>query len=482
MLIDTPPSLGLLTINALTAATGVIVPVQCEYLSLRGLVQLENTLAMIRENLNPRVNIRGILPTMLDSRLLHAKEALDLLEHNFGDLVFKTRVRKTVRLAEAPVSGVSVLTYDSAGRRRRSRTATWPRRSCAMQKKRASMHEGPLADLFRQTDSSLDPAPEAAPDTAARAKPSKPLRAVVKDVPAPRTGARPVPLSPGAESGAYLAVIRVVGVGGAGVNAVNRMIESGIRGVEFLAVNTDAQQLALADAAVKIHIGQQLTEGLGSGSDPEVGRRAAEESDAEIREALRGSDLVFVAAGEGGGTGTGAAPVVARIARELGALTVGIVTTPFGFEGSRRAAQADDGITKLLAQRRHAGHDPQRPAAGGARPSTCGGRAPPAAGRCGIVTSVSTLRESLVMPSSAWAARREPSKPNGGRHDADRQRTQLARDARHDGRGAGAGAATLAGGDEDEIGAPQGLADLGVRLLGGPAADLRIGAPSRGPR
>ncbi len=216
-----------------------------------------------------------------------------------------------------------------------------------MQKKRASMHDGPLADLFRQTDSSLDPAPEAAPDTAARAKPSKPLRAVVKDVPAPRTGARPVPLSPGAESGAYLAVIRVVGVGGAGVNAVNRMIESGIRGVEFLAVNTDAQQLALADAAVKIHIGQQLTEGLGSGSDPEVGRRAAEESDAEIREALRGSDLVFVAAGEGGGTGTGAAPVVARIARELGALTVGIVTTPFGFEGSRRAAQADDGITKL---------------------------------------------------------------------------------------------------------------------------------------
>src|SRR4051795_13740467 len=115
VLIDTPPSLGLLTINALTAASGVIVPVQCEYLSLRGLVQLENTLTMIRENLNPRVKIRGILPTMLDSRLLHAREALDLLEHNFGDLVFKTRVRKTVRLAEAPVSGVSVLTYDSAG-------------------------------------------------------------------------------------------------------------------------------------------------------------------------------------------------------------------------------------------------------------------------------------------------------------------------------------------------------------------------------
>src|SRR6188474_2792259 len=115
VLVDTPPSLGLLTINALVAAEGVIVPVQCEYLSLRGLVQLENTLTMIRENLNPRVKIRGILPTMLDNRLLHAKEALDLLEHNFGDLVFKTRVRKTVRLAEAPVSGVSVLSYDSTG-------------------------------------------------------------------------------------------------------------------------------------------------------------------------------------------------------------------------------------------------------------------------------------------------------------------------------------------------------------------------------
>jgi len=170
---------------------------------------------------------------------------------------------------------------------------------------------------------------------------------VIEDLPAKPSTSRSMPLSPGAESAAYLAVIRVVGVGGAGVNAVNRMIESEIRGVEFLAVNTDAQQLALCDAAVKIHIGQKITEGLGSGSDPEVGRRAAEESDATIREALRGSDLVFVAAGEGGGTGTGAAPVVARIARELGALTVGIVTTPFGFEGARRSAQADDGIVML---------------------------------------------------------------------------------------------------------------------------------------
>jgi cell division protein FtsZ len=156
-----------------------------------------------------------------------------------------------------------------------------------------------------------------------------------------------VPLSPGAESAAYLAVIRVVGVGGAGVNAVNRMIESGIRGVEFLAVNTDAQQLALSDANVRIHIGRKLTEGLGSGSVPDVGKRSAEESDEELRKALRGSDLVFVTAGEGGGTGTGAAPVVARIARELGALTVGIVTTPFGFEGARRGVQAAEGIAKL---------------------------------------------------------------------------------------------------------------------------------------
>ena len=155
-----------------------------------------------------------------------------------------------------------------------------------MQKKRASMHNGPLADLFRQTDSSRDSAPEPAAEVEAPARPGKPLRAIVKDVPAPRAAARPCRSRRVRESAAYLAVIRVVGVGGAGVDAVNRMIESGIRGVEFLAVNTDAQQLALADAAVKIHIGAMLTEGLGSGSDPEVGRKAAEESDATIREAL----------------------------------------------------------------------------------------------------------------------------------------------------------------------------------------------------
>ncbi len=134
----------------------------------------------------------------------------------------------------------------------------------------------------------------------------------------------------------YFAVIRVVGVGGAGINAVNRMLDAGIAQVDFIAVNTDAQQLELSDAPVKIHIGEELTQGLGSGADPETGRKAAEEGYDQMKQALRGSDMVFVTAGEGGGTGTGAAPVVARIARELGALTVGIVTTPFRFEGTRR--------------------------------------------------------------------------------------------------------------------------------------------------
>lgn len=145
----------------------------------------------------------------------------------------------------------------------------------------------------------------------------------------------------------YLAVIKVVGVGGGGVNAVNRMIELGLRGVEFIAVNTDAQALLLTDADVKLDIGRELTRGLGAGADPEVGRRAAEDHSDEIEEALTGADMVFVTAGEGGGTGTGAAPIVARIARSVGALTIGVVTRPFSFEGKRRAAQADTGIHAL---------------------------------------------------------------------------------------------------------------------------------------
>lgn len=148
----------------------------------------------------------------------------------------------------------------------------------------------------------------------------------------------------------YQAVIKVVGVGGGGVNALNRMIQSGLRGVEFVAVNTDAQQLLMSDADVKLDIGRDITRGLGAGADPEVGRRAAEEHENEIESALKGSDMVFVTAGEGGGTGTGAAPVVARIARRLGALTVGVVTRPFNFEGKRRAVQADEGIKALRAE------------------------------------------------------------------------------------------------------------------------------------
>lgn len=145
----------------------------------------------------------------------------------------------------------------------------------------------------------------------------------------------------------FLADIKVVGVGGGGVNAVNRMIASGMRGVEFIAVNTDAQHLLMSAANVKIDIGRDLTRGLGAGADPETGRRAAEDHVDELEAALRGADMVFVTAGEGGGTGTGAAPVVARVAKALGALTVGVVTKPFGFEGPRRAAQAEAGIENL---------------------------------------------------------------------------------------------------------------------------------------
>jgi len=145
----------------------------------------------------------------------------------------------------------------------------------------------------------------------------------------------------------YITAIKVVGVGGGGVNAVNRMIEVGLKGAEFIAINTDAQALLMSDADVKLDIGRELTRGLGAGADPEVGRQAAEDHEDEVAEALRGADMVFVTAGEGGGTGTGGAPVVARIARGLGALTVGVVTRPFSFEGRRRADQADSGIERL---------------------------------------------------------------------------------------------------------------------------------------
>ena len=253
-----------------------------------------------------------------------------------------------------------------------------------MARKRASMREGPLAELFRATEAAQrqhGDKPEPEPEPVAKAAPEEPLEETVEHAPpfkplppepepepeaaepAPRPDLRPVEelprvqtmpepaprlhRAPRAEAGAYLAVIRVVGVGGAGLNAVNRMIDAGIEDIEFVAVNTDIQQLALSDAPVKIHIGRELTQGLGSGASADLGRRAAEESYDQIKRALRGSDMVFVTAGEGGGTGSGAAPVVARIAKEVWALTVGIVTLPFHFEGTKRRAQAAEGIEAL---------------------------------------------------------------------------------------------------------------------------------------
>jgi cell division protein FtsZ len=278
-----------------------------------------------------------------------------------------------------------------------------------MARRRASMREGPLAELFRATEAAQrqaeqepeqQPAGEAAPATepdertvdhvpsweeAARVEqppapspappsprpdpmPQPPAPDPVPDPapvpdPVPQIRAVPPPVTryidplpeqparlhrvPRGDTGSYLAVIKVVGVGGAGLNAVNRMIDAGISQVEFIAVNTDMQALHMSDAPVKIHIGQDLTQGLGSGADPNVGRAAADEGYDQLKNALRGSDMVFVAAGEGGGTGTGAAPIIAKIARELGALTVGIVTTPFKFEGTKRRHQADLGVQTL---------------------------------------------------------------------------------------------------------------------------------------
>jgi cell division protein FtsZ len=196
------------------------------------------------------------------------------------------------------------------------------------------------------------PAPTPGPDPL---PPPPPPELKPADLPPVSRYLEPLPESParlhrsGADTGAYLAVIKVVGVGGAGLNAVNRMIDAGISQVEFLAVNTDIQALRTSDAPVKIHIGRELTQGLGSGADPDVGRRAADEAYDELKQELRGADMVFVAAGEGGGTGSGAAPIVARIARELGALTVGIVTTPFRFEGTKRRSQAEQGVAELRA-------------------------------------------------------------------------------------------------------------------------------------
>jgi len=254
--------------------------------------------------------------------------------------------------------------------------------------KRASMREGPLAALFRKTTED-SPAPgadrpaerEHEPESAAPPSPSVEVPEE-RHIPSPQERLRhafssdipesllerpapPAPLrhepdpfarperiadafAPAAPVGAP--VIRVVGVGGAGVNAVNRMVEAEVEGVEFLAINTDLQSLQLSAAHETLHIGDSVTRGLGSGSDPDLGRRSAHEEHDRIKAMLRGSDLVFIAAGAGGGTGTGAAPIIAHIARELGALTVGIVTRPFQFEGSRRRDQAEAGIEALAAE------------------------------------------------------------------------------------------------------------------------------------
>src|SRR6266540_2008946 len=269
-------------------------------------------------------------------------------------------------------------------------TAISRRRCSAVARKRASMREGPLAELFCATEAAqkqgegkkkghkkspppeepheetvehvptweesvenvLEPAAEPAPAPAK--KPAKPKPKPEPELPPvaqyslPEAAPR-IYRAPRGEAASYLAVIRVVGVGGAGLNALHRMMDAGVAQVEFVAVNTDIQQLQMSDAQTKIHIGRDLTQGLGSGADPEIGRRAAEEAYDQLKTALRGSDMVFVTAGEGGGTGSGAAPVVARIAREVGALTVGIVTLPFKFEGTKRREQAESGVEELRA-------------------------------------------------------------------------------------------------------------------------------------
>ena len=255
--------------------------------------------------------------------------------------------------------------------------------------KRASMREGPLADLFRSTEAPDDPPEPPArpeprrrdPESAPPPPPPEPPRAPAAEEPEPRYEeplpgpSRPVKdrlrdvfnseesdrepaygRSEGTRTSATAPpvvndpVIRVIGVGGGGVNAVNRMVEAGIGGVEFMAVNTDLQSLQQSAADLTVHIGGGVTRGLGSGSDPELGYRAAFEEQDRIKRMLKGSDMVFVAAGAGGGTGTGAAPVIARLARDVGALTVGIVTRPFGFEGTRRAKQAEKGIEALAGE------------------------------------------------------------------------------------------------------------------------------------
>src|SRR5262245_59928494 len=243
--------------------------------------------------------------------------------------------------------------------RRPTRIASWRRRCSRMGSgKRASMREGPLANLFRKTETEgLEPrAEEPALPERATPSPQERLRHAFSEVPNDALAPVDDPPPPAPSEYQWASVreervgepqLRVVGVGGGGVNAVNRMIEAEVTGVEFIALNTDAQSLNSSAAHVTLQIGGDITRGLGSGSNPELGYSSAMEDYDRVKSLLKGSDMVFITAGEGGGTGTGAAPIVARVARELGALAVGIVTKPFGFEGSRRLQAAEAGITAL---------------------------------------------------------------------------------------------------------------------------------------
>ena len=399
--IDTPPSLGLLTINALTAADKVIVPVQCEYLSMRGLIQLQNTLAMIRENLNPDVDIEGILPTLVDSRTIHAKEAIEILEENFGDRVFASRIRKTVRFAEAPVKGMSVLKYDPDGVAAQSyRDLAKEVLAMASGSKRASMREGPLAALFRKTDEDARRrrTPQAptrrAPSAAtgrrdAAARPPRP-RAAPRTRREPRSphpappperagaGARACPRRRSACAHAFSSDIpedmlepaasrrrarrlrprradarrrrRRARAGSASPRAARRRRRRrrrqrrqphGRGRGRGRRVHRRQHRPAVAAAVDgRRHAAhRRAASRAGSAPAPTPSSAAAPRWRSTTRSSrcCKGSDMIFITAGAGGGTGTGAAPVVARIAREVGALTVGIVTKPFGFEGTRRA-------------------------------------------------------------------------------------------------------------------------------------------------
>ena len=247
------------------------------------------------------------------------------------------------------------------------------------------------------------------------------------------TPALPGSLRARGEASAYLASIRVVGVGGGGLNALQRMIDAGIHGVEFVAINTDAQQLAMSDATVKLQIGRELTSGLGSGADPELGRKAAEDSIDRLRQVMRGSDLVFVTAGEGGGTGTGAAPVIARAARELGALTVGIVTMPFALRGQAPHRGRPGRPRGTAGQRRHAHRRAQRPPARGARARRLDGRRVPhgrrrpAPGRAGhLRPDHAARRHQPRLRRRAHRDGRVRLGAHGHRH-GDRPRTAVAR-------------------------------------------------------